>query len=98
MAERSGSRSNPDTIEFTPEEAARHLATANEIAAPAGLTAEYLGIARAVGVVGDNRALTPVINLMGLFPGYDVLAEVSTRISNTIPIVKVTYEFAAREE
>ena len=97
MAERD-SRDSPDIIEFTPEEAAQHLATANEIANPVGLTAEYLGNARAVGVVGDNRAFTPVINLIGLFPGHDVLAEVSTKISNTIPIVKVTYEFAAGEE
>lgn len=83
MAERKGSVDNHDLV---------ILQTANEIVAASGLQAEFLGDAMAVGVVGDHRAFTRVINLSGPFPGWDHLAQLSTQISNTLPIVRVTYE------
>lgn len=76
------------------------LAACNGIVAAHGLRCSFLegvrrgGVAMAVGVTGDARAYTPVINLKGPFPGYNELARLSTEISNTLPIIKVTYELA----
>ncbi len=69
------------------------LLRANEIANPYGLTAFFLEGIVSVGVQGDQRTLTPVIVLTGPFPGHEVLAQVSTAISNAIPVNRVTYEF-----
>lgn len=82
----------PQTIELTPEQREQCLLEANKIVSSHGLTAEFLEGSMAVGVVGDNRAYTPVINLKGSFPGHETLARLSNEISNTLPIVKVTFE------
>lgn len=72
------------------------LARANEIVSPYGLEAEILEDIFSVGVGGDDRTYTPVINLKGPFPGYEVLAKLSTEISNVLPINRVTFELAVK--
>ena len=74
------------------------LKRANEIAAKHGLKAEFLGDAHSVGVRGDDRAYLPVIVLVGPFPGWIVLEQVSSEITNTLEIGRVTYEFARKLE
>ena len=74
------------------------LEKANAIVASHDLMAEFLGDAHSVGVGGDNRTYTRVICLVGPFPGWDVLAQLSTEISNTLPINRVTYEMARRKK
>ncbi|TSC90553.1 MAG: hypothetical protein G01um10142_378 [Parcubacteria group bacterium Gr01-1014_2] len=69
---------------------------ANEIAAKHGLKAEFLGDMQSVGVRGDDRAYLPVVVLVGSFPGWDVLEKVSSEITNTLEIGRVTYEFARK--
>jgi len=73
------------------------LAEANRIVEPFGLTAEFLGDAHSVGVGGDARTYTPVIVLVGPFPGYDVLEKIGSRIWNELNINRVTFETARRE-
>lgn len=72
------------------------LRVANEIAAPHGLRAELLPGVKRVGVAGDCRTYKPVVFLTGRFPGHDVLASVSTEISNRTEGCGVTFELAAR--
>ena len=72
------------------------LKAANKIASPHELSAEILFGIRSVGVGGDERSYTPVINLRGVFPGYDVLATISNEISNTLGIGRVTFELTMR--
>ena len=57
-----------------------------------GLEAEIIGEVFSVGVGGHNRSYTPVINVQGVFPGWDILGEISNEITNTLPINRVTYE------
>ncbi|TSC71968.1 MAG: hypothetical protein G01um101438_799 [Parcubacteria group bacterium Gr01-1014_38] len=71
------------------------LRSVNEIVAPYGLRAEIFGGIRRVCVRGDARAYLPVLNLIGPFPGYDVLAALSTKISNIFDIGGVTFQVAA---
>lgn len=68
----------------------------NVIVTPYGLEAEILEGINSVGVGGDNRTYTPVICLRGEFPGWEVLAKLSTEISNTLPINRVTFETAIK--
>lgn len=73
------------------------LARANEIVVPYELRAEiFEDPIRSVGVGGDERTYTPVINLIGSFPGYEILAKISSEISNTLPINRVTFQLASR--
>jgi hypothetical protein len=45
----------------------------------------------AVGVQGDKRTYCPVVFLTyGEFPGYDHISRISTAISNTLPVNRVT--------
>ena len=74
------------------------VARANVIVAPYGLKAEILKGIHSVGVGGDNRTYTPVICLKGKFPGWDVLATLSTEISNALPINRVTFETAVKPQ
>ncbi len=76
---------------------AEALALANEIVAPYDLIAEFLGDVRTVGVQGDYRTYTRAIVLIGPFPGWDVLALLSTEISNRTPISRVNFEIAKKE-
>ncbi len=68
------------------------LRKANEIVAPYGLRAEIFPDLLSVGVQGDNRTYTPIINLIGPHPGNEVLSKLSTEISNTLPINRVTIQ------
>ena len=69
------------------------LERANKMASPHGLKAEILGEDLfSVGVGGDQRSYTPIICLVGPFPGWDVIEKVSTQISNELPINRVTYQ------
>jgi len=65
---------------------------ANAIAAPHGLTAEILEGVRTVGVQGDNRTYLPAIVLRGKFPGWDAIRTVSTEITNSLSVNRVTYD------
>ena len=68
------------------------LLKANEIAKPHGLRAEFLSDALSVGVQGDERTHTRVINVIGQFPGWGVLEKISTSITNATGVNRVTYE------
>lgn len=69
------------------------LRKANEIASPFGLRAEFLADDLfSVGVGGDERSYTQVINLIGYHPGDEILAKISRDISNTLPINRVTID------
>ena len=72
------------------------LKKANRIVAPYGLRAEIFKGIISTGVTGDKRSRTPVINLVGLFPGYDVLTKVSNEITNSLEgkINRVTFQTA----
>ena len=89
-------RLSPPKIRFTRAQRATYLAQANEIVAPFKLKAYFLPRAMAVGVVGDNRAFTPVIDLRGQLPDHETLAALSTEITNIIPVIKVTVSLAER--
>lgn len=70
------------------------LKRANQIAEQHNLTAEIPEGIRSVGVGGDERSYTPVIilKLKGPFPGWDIINKISTEITNTLPINRVTLE------
>jgi len=70
------------------------LKLANEIANPHGLTAGFLAgeDALSVGVGGDHRTCTRIIVLVGPFPGHEILANISTKISNVTNINRVTFD------
>lgn len=72
------------------------LAVAQSIAARHGLAVEILPDIRSVGVGGDARTYTPVVCLTGPWPGHQVLASVSTEISNGTGLNRVIYELARR--
>ena len=69
------------------------LGIINGISSPHGLRASFLGdeSTMSVGVGGDNRSYTRVIVLEGLFPDYETLAKISTQISNSTGINRVTF-------
>ena len=73
------------------------LKRANKIVAPYGLRAEILGDIHSVGVGGDTRSYTPVINLIGPHPGNEVLAQLSNKIGNELPINRVTFQLAVKQ-
>lgn len=72
------------------------LKIANEIVGPHGLRAEFLGDALSVGVGGDFRTYTRIIVLVGPHPGDEVLASLSTKISNNTNVNRVTFELARK--
>lgn len=71
------------------------LDIANGISSLHGLRASFLGddSAMSVGVGGDNRSYTRIIVLEGSFPGHEILADISTKISNLTGINRVTFDF-----
>ena len=73
------------------------LKIANEVARPYGLQAEIFEGIKSVGVIGDSRSYTPVVNLIGPFPGYEALAKISSEITGRARIIRVTFQLAARE-
>lgn len=77
--------------ELSEEELSRQ---ANAIAEKYGLSASIEPDIRAVAVRGDNREYFPVATLRGPFPGWEVMAEVSTEITNKLDISHVMYEMA----
>ena len=68
------------------------LEKTNKIVEPYGLTAEILPDISSVGVQGDSRTYSPVMVLKGPFPGWDILEKLSTEISNTTQVNRVTYD------
>lgn len=68
------------------------LARANEIVNPHGLQAEIFEGINSVGVGGDQRTYTPVINLVGAYSDWELLGTLAREIANTLPINRVTYE------
>ena len=66
----------------------------DKIVAPYGLHAEILGDRCSVGVGGDERSYTLTVNLIGVFPGNEVLARLSSEISSTLPINRVTFQLS----
>lgn len=71
------------------------LRKANELVAPYRLKAEFLGDdVHSVGVQGDQRTYTRVINLIGEYPGADVLRKVSSEISGILRINRTTIEIS----
>lgn len=67
---------------------------ANEIVSPHKLKAEMLDGIQSVGVAGDARTYLPVLTLIGPFPGWEVLEKLSTEITNSLPVSRVTFELA----
>jgi hypothetical protein len=61
-----------------------------------GLRAEILAGIYSVGVGGDERSYTPVINLIGPFPGHDILEKISNEITNTFKINRITFQIGER--
>jgi hypothetical protein len=74
------------------------VAAANVIVAPHGLQAEILGGIKRVGVQGDERTYGPVLVLTGPYPTNEVLAEISSQLTNKLPVTGVTIETARRKE
>jgi GMP synthase PP-ATPase subunit len=72
------------------------LAKVNTISLKHDLKAEFLSKAHTVGVRGDARSYLPTVVLVGAFPGWDVLEEISSEITNNLEIGKVTYELARK--
>jgi len=72
------------------------LDKANAIVGAHGLRAEFLGDVMSVGVQGDNRTYTRVLCLIGPNPGNETLAALSTEITNTIKINRVSYELVRK--
>ncbi len=68
----------------------------NEIVAPYGLHAEIFEGIKSVGVGGDARSYTPVVNIIGPFPGYDVLSKISSEITNVVSVNRVTFQIGKR--
>lgn len=68
------------------------LVKVNEIVAPYGLQAEVFEDIYSVGVGGDERTYTPVVNLIGTFCNWEVLGYISREISNTLPVNRVTFQ------
>ncbi|MDP2665848.1 MAG: hypothetical protein Q8P23_04455 [bacterium] len=49
------------------------------------------------GVVGDQRMYGPIVILTyECFPGYDHLQKISTDITNSLPVSRVTYDFTTK--
>lgn len=72
------------------------LVRANEIVSPHGLRAEIFEGINSVGVGGDNRTYTPVINLVGVYSDWEILGALAREIANTLPINRVTYEITKK--
>lgn len=72
------------------------LMKVNVISLKHDLKAEFLPGAYSVGVRGDARSYLPTVVLVGPFPGWDVLEVVSSEITNSLEIGRVTYEFARK--
>ena len=68
----------------------------NEILSKWGLSCEIPEGLRSVGIGGDCRTYTLVVFLRGPFPGDDVLAKVSSEITNRFPINRVLFEISKK--
>lgn len=73
------------------------LKTAGEIAGKWNLKAEIFENIFSVGVGGDEGTYMPVVNLVGPFPGHEIIEKISIEITNTLPVNRVTYQVAERE-
>ena len=74
------------------------LEIAKEIAKGFGLEAELMPGAFSVGVGGDCRTYTGVINLRGPWHGHEKLAEISTQITNRTSINRVIFEIVKKTD
>lgn len=74
------------------------LLRANKIVSPYDLRAEFLEGIYSVGVQGDERSYLPVICLVGPMRVDDSrLPEISSELTNTLPVNRVTLETARRQ-
>lgn len=78
----------------TKEEENQALEEIQKIISPHALMATFLPESiMSRGVQGDEGTYTRVILLSGsVYPDYEVLQEISTKITNAIPINKVVFE------
>lgn len=76
-----------DTIVNAPEVTQR----INKLSMPFGLKAVILPL-RSVGIQGDARSYKHPVALVGKFPGWDILEQLSTQMTNSVPeINRVVY-------
>ena len=74
------------------------LLRANKIVAPYDLRVEFLEGSYSVGVQGDERSYLPVLCLVGSMRIDDPrLPEISSELTNTLPVNRVTLETARRQ-
>jgi GMP synthase PP-ATPase subunit len=69
---------------------------ANEIARPFNLKAEIFPDIYSVGVQGDEGTYSPVVNLVGPFPGNKALEKISNEITSRLPVNRVTIQIAKK--
>ena len=75
------------------------LEEVQKVASKYGLKAELLPEdIFSVGVQGDFRTYLPAVVLTGTFPGWDVINQISTEITNTLPVNRVTYDISPNTE
>ncbi len=86
----------PSEEERREAQRAEILRVAKEIAAPHGLAAELFPGIQSVGVGGDERTYSPVVNLVGPFPGLETLDLISREISGRTPVNRVTFQITAK--
>lgn len=78
---------------------AETLQVVREIAGQYGLQADFLPGIQSVGVGGDDRTYTPVVCLVGTdpFPSHEVLATLSTLISNQTGLNRVAFQISCQD-
>ncbi len=80
-----------------PAEELQAVEQASELVKEYALTAEMLPPeTMSRGNQGDEPSYTRVINLKGAYPGDEALRRISTLISNTIPVNRVTFEIGSK--
>ena len=72
------------------------LAAIQEMVAPYGFKAELWPDIKRVCVRGDSRAYLPTVNLIGIPPNHEVLAQISTAITNQFEVGTVTLQLAEK--
>lgn len=72
------------------------LAAIQKMVAPYGFKAELWPDIKRVCVRGDSRAYLPAVNLVGIPSSYEVLAQISTAITNQFEVGTVTLQLAEK--
>ena len=71
------------------------LVQINVLAFKHGLRAEFIGDIRSVGVQGDARTYTPVVVLIGQYPGDEQLDELGRKIWNSVNVNRVAFDITS---